>query len=133
VWCGSWMVRSCAGFSDAGIDKASRALGPASEKRQGTKSRELEHRCGELYGDLGTGKGIVIARGRDRRGWRGMPSELIATDEWREREGCGARLGLPGPWKVVIEREPPLRAGNQRQRWTERLAISGANGIITAS
>jgi hypothetical protein len=47
------------GFSDAGTDKASRALvRPASEKRQGTKSREVGHgRCREFYGDLGTGKG----------------------------------------------------------------------------
>src|SRR5207249_4310397 len=77
----------CAGFSDAGIDKASRALvRPASEKRQGTKSREVGHRrCRELYGDLGTGEGIVIAHRRDRKGWRGMARELIAADGWRER------------------------------------------------
>jgi hypothetical protein len=47
-------VSSCAGFSDAGYVDASHALvRPASEKRQGTKSRLVRHRrCGGLYGDL---------------------------------------------------------------------------------
>jgi hypothetical protein len=59
-----------------------------------------------------------------------MPSELIAADGWRER-GARCSIGLlPGSWKAVIEREPPLRAGNQRQGWTERLGIGGANGIM---
>src|ERR1700758_2900431 len=63
---------------------------PASEKRQGTKSREVEHwRCGGLYGDLGTGKEKAIARGRDGRDWGGRdggrrPGEPIGAD------GCSA-------------------------------------------
>ena len=108
-------------ISDAGIDKVSHTpVRPASEKRQGTKSREVGHRrCRELYGDLGTGKGIGIAHHRDRRGWRGMPSEWIATDGWRER-GARCSIGLLlGVWKAVIERELPLRARNQRQGRTE--------------
>jgi hypothetical protein len=104
---------------------------PASEKRQGTKSRPVGHRrCGKLYGDLGTGKEMVIARRRDRTGWRGMPRELIGADGWRER-GARCPIGpLPGSWKAVIEREPPLQVGNQRQGWTERLGIGEANGIM---
>src|SRR5437660_702767 len=44
-----------------------------NEIRQRTKSREVgQWRCGELYGDLGTGKEMVIARRPDRTGWRGM-------------------------------------------------------------
>ena len=48
--------RLCAGFSDAGIGKAGRALvRPASEKRQGTKSRWVgQRRRSGLYGDLAT-------------------------------------------------------------------------------
>jgi hypothetical protein len=47
-----------------------------------------------------------------------------------ENEGHGARIGLlPGAWKGVIEREPPLRVEN-RQGQTERLEIGGANGIM---
>ena len=47
-------VRSCVGFSDAGNDVTLHALmRPASEKRQGTKSREVGQRwCSERYGDL---------------------------------------------------------------------------------
>jgi hypothetical protein len=59
-----------------------------------------------------------------------MPSEPVAADGWREREGAVLDWGLPGPWKAVIEREPPLRVGNQRQRWTERLGIGETNGIM---
>jgi len=123
---------SCAGFSDAGIDKASHALfTSASEKRQGTKSREVGYRwCGELYGDLGTDKGIIIARRRDGTGWRRMPSEPIMVDGWRERGArCPIEL-LPGSSKGVIEREPPLRVENQREGRTERLSIGGANGVM---
>jgi len=41
-------------FSDAGNDVVARMLWrPASEKRQGTKSRSEVHRwCGGLYGEL---------------------------------------------------------------------------------
>ena len=47
-------VHLCAGFSDAGNDGAIDALmRPASEKRQGTKSRKVAHRgCSGRYGDL---------------------------------------------------------------------------------
>ena len=43
-------------FSDASDDDANHALRrPASEKRQGTKSRKVGHRqCSGLYGDLAT-------------------------------------------------------------------------------
>jgi hypothetical protein len=46
-------VGSCVGFSDAGNDVTFHALmRPASEKRQGTKSREVGQRwCSERYGD----------------------------------------------------------------------------------
>ena len=59
-----------------------------------------------------------------------MPSELIATDGWRGREGAVFDWGLPGSWKAVIEREPPLRVENQRQGRTERRDIGGADGIM---
>jgi hypothetical protein len=120
------------GFSDAGIDKASHALvRSASEKRQGTKSREVGRRwCGELYGDLSTGNGIGIAGRRDGTGWRGMPSEPVGADGWRER-GARCPIGpLPGSWKATLGREPPLRAGNRRQGRTERLGIGETNGIM---
>jgi hypothetical protein len=44
----------CVGFSDAGNDEPLHALTrPASEKRQGTKSREVWYRLGsESYGDF---------------------------------------------------------------------------------
>jgi hypothetical protein len=119
-------VSACAGFSDACIDKASCALvRPASEKRQGTKSREVGHqRCRELYGDLGTCKGIGIARRCDRTGWRGMPSEPIGADGWRER-GVRCLIGpLPGLWKATIEREPPSRVGTSDR--------DGRNGRVSA-
>ena len=46
-------VACCVGFSDAGNDVTLHALmRPASEKRQGTKSREVGQRwCSERYGD----------------------------------------------------------------------------------
>ena len=46
-------------FSDAGDDEARHTLGrAASEKRQGTKSREVRHdRCRGLYGDLAAALG----------------------------------------------------------------------------
>jgi hypothetical protein len=46
-------VYFCVGFSDAGNDVTLHALmRPASEKRQGTKSREVGQRwCSERYGD----------------------------------------------------------------------------------
>ena len=46
-------------FSDAGNDETLDALGrPASEKRQGTKSRWVGHRrCSGLYGELALGCG----------------------------------------------------------------------------
>ncbi len=47
-------------FSDAGNGEAGHTLGrPASEKRQGTKSREVGHRrCRGLYGDLAAASGF---------------------------------------------------------------------------
>ena len=47
------VVGLCVGFSDAGNDVTLHALmRPASEKRQGTKSREVGQRwCSERYGD----------------------------------------------------------------------------------
>ena len=45
-------VGSCAGFSDGGNDDGTTGLGPASEKRQGTKSRDVGQRgCNGRYGD----------------------------------------------------------------------------------
>src|SRR5260370_6464554 len=46
-------------FSDAGSDDPSTRFGrPASEKRQGTKSREVGHRrCRGVYGDLAAASG----------------------------------------------------------------------------
>jgi hypothetical protein len=51
---------------------------PASEKRQGTKSREVRHRqCRELYGDL------AAAAGWARLDRSGRPNRFAAKD------GCG--------------------------------------------
>jgi hypothetical protein len=58
VW-GAGERRLLCRFSDAGDDEASQqARMPASEKRQGTKSRGSGHRrCRGLYGDLATASG----------------------------------------------------------------------------
>jgi len=73
---------------------------------------------------------MVIAHRRDWTGWWGMPSEPIGADEQPER-GAWCPIGLAvGPGMAVIEREPPLRVGNQRQERTERLSIGGTNGIM---
>jgi hypothetical protein len=47
------MVRSCGGFRLPGCRSIHALRRPAAEKRQGTKSREVEHRqCSGRYGDL---------------------------------------------------------------------------------
>ena len=51
-------VGTCAGFSDAGQRWSGHALGPASEKRQGTKSREV--------GRAGAARSMGIEAGRQR-------------------------------------------------------------------
>jgi len=48
----------CAGFSDAGVKVYPRVVGPASEKRQGTKSRE------EIAGGAAGAMGIEAWRER---------------------------------------------------------------------
>jgi hypothetical protein len=55
------MFCTCAGFSDACMLWSGGLLVPASEKRQGTKSREVEWgRCSGLYGDLACGTFVTV-------------------------------------------------------------------------
>ena len=60
-------------FSDAGNDGAIDALGrPASEKRQGRKSRSVvQRRCGVRYGDLAAGLGLKRSNRSGCGGWFG--------------------------------------------------------------
>ena len=60
-------------FSDAGNNGAIDALGrPASEKRQGRKSRSVvQRRCGVRYGDLAVGLGLKRSNRSGCRGWFG--------------------------------------------------------------
>src|ERR1700722_4605580 len=106
-------------FSDAGRHDASHALGrPASEKRQGTKSREVEHRrCGGHYGDLAAGSGF----GRLERSGCGdrfaakhrrMRSERAI---WAQREeigrATGGESGAPmRAWALPAESRPGWRS-----------------------
>jgi hypothetical protein len=69
----------------------------------------------------------VVAIGEAGVGCQASRSRLMDGENER---GAVLDWGLPGSWKAVIEREPPLRVGNQRQGWTERLGIGGANGIM---
>ena len=69
----------------------------------------------------------VVAIGEGGGGCQASRSRLMNGENERARCPIGS---LPGSWKAVIEREPPLRAGNQRQGRTERLGIGGANGIM---
>src|SRR5208282_1685234 len=72
-----WFLLLCR-FSDAGNDGAIDALGrPASEKRQGRKSRSVvQRRCGVRYGDLAAGL------------------ELMRLD----RSRCGGRFTVNRGW-----------------------------------
>jgi hypothetical protein len=52
--------RVCAGFRTPGWDAIHALRRPASEKRQGRKSREVGHwRCRGCYGDLAAGFGLM--------------------------------------------------------------------------
>jgi hypothetical protein len=74
-------------FSDAGNDEARHTLGrPASEKRQGTKSREVRHgRCRGLYGDL--------AAASDWGGWLGGPAPIALPRRMGLGNGLNERHG----------------------------------------
>jgi hypothetical protein len=53
-------VHTCAGFRTPGWDAIHALRRPASEKRQGRKSREVAHwRCRGCYGDLAAGFGLM--------------------------------------------------------------------------
>jgi hypothetical protein len=67
---GKFDVRFCEGFrmpADDGRLGALRGLGPAFENVQRRKSREaMRRRCGVLYGDLATGRGVADGSRRVR-------------------------------------------------------------------
>ena len=84
-------VSFCAGFSDAGSAGGGDGLRrPASEKRQGTKSREMGRRwCRSLYGDLSTARELAMARRRRPTGRLALPRGRRA---WFQRsEACSSQ------------------------------------------
>ena len=125
-------VRVCAGFSDAGRDEAIHALGrPASEKRQGTKSREVGHRrCDGLYGDLAAASGLRKLEGSGRGNCFGSRDECAGRGEragrmLREKIGGASAGQSNGPTQASA------LPGEGQQEWRVSLrSSSGGNGIM---
>ena len=119
-------------FSDAGncgINPHARA--PASEKRQGRKSRSVvQRRCGVRYGDLAAGLGL---KRLGRSGCRGGLAANPGWAHWGERavgtfhDGiCGADTGQSRGRKRVWSR--PAASQRGWQGW--QLSLIGGDGIM---
>jgi hypothetical protein len=96
-----------AGFSVIGMTVAC-FLGPMSEKRPGTKSREITHRrCDGIYGDLSAARRPEAARGAsgsDARRQLSLPIGMLELFKWglvdrqdRPVEGRKATIGQASP------------------------------------
>src|ERR1039458_2545568 len=119
-------------FSDAGNDGAIDALErPASEKRQGRKSRSVvQRRCGVRYGDLAAGLELMRLDGSRCGGW------FAVNRGWLHRgEGaigtlhdgiCGANTGqCRGRMRACLR-----PAASQRGWQVSELLSIGGDGIM---